>query len=83
MTLWGETVADVKLPVLLLLAFLAGLLPTLLLHRATRWSLRRRLNSAERALSDVVAPRETPAIEGNTGTIQPSAAPIAVPPGVS
>jgi uncharacterized integral membrane protein len=40
--LWGGLEADVKLPVLLLVAFLAGLLPMLIVHRARLWSVRRR-----------------------------------------
>jgi lipopolysaccharide assembly protein A len=81
--LWGGMVWDTKLPVPLLIAFLIGLLPAFLLHRATRWSLTRKLNTAERALAEnkpvVVAPSEpSPA----PGVIPPGAAPIAVPPGV-
>jgi len=49
--LWGGLSADAKLPVLLLVAFLIGLLPMFILHRATRWNLKRRLDNAERALA--------------------------------
>jgi uncharacterized integral membrane protein len=48
LTLWGGLEADVKLPVLLLLSFLLGLLPMLILHRARLWSVRRRLEAQER-----------------------------------
>jgi uncharacterized integral membrane protein len=41
--LWGGLVADVKLPVVLLTFFLLGFVPTLIVHRARIWSLRRRL----------------------------------------
>lgn len=64
-TLWGGLEVDAKLPVLLFIAFLFGLLPTLALHRATRWSLRRRIESNERALADVrasLAPSEPAAV---------------------
>lgn len=54
--LWGGVQVDAKLPVLLGLAFALGLLPMFVLHRATRWRLRRRLESAERALAEVRAP---------------------------
>jgi putative membrane protein len=54
--LWGGLQADAKLPVLLLGAFLIGLVPMYLLHRATRWSLRRRLDSAERSLLELRPP---------------------------
>ncbi|MDB5689609.1 MAG: hypothetical protein JWL91_1485 [Sphingomonas bacterium] len=54
-SLWGGLQADAKLPVLLLAAFLLGLVPMYLLHRATRWSLRRRLDGAERSLAELRA----------------------------
>ncbi|HEX8624777.1 MAG TPA: hypothetical protein VF782_06830 [Allosphingosinicella sp.] len=41
--LWGGLEADVKLPVLVLAAFLLGFLPTFIVYRARLWSLRRRL----------------------------------------
>ena len=43
--LWGGLQADVKLPVLVIAAFLIGFLPTLIVHRARIWSLRRRLET--------------------------------------
>ena len=46
--MWGGLVADVKLPILLLFAFLIGLLPTMLILRARIWGLRRRLEAHER-----------------------------------
>ena len=44
-TLWGGLEADVKLPVLVIGAFLIGFLPTFLLYRARVWTLRRRLEA--------------------------------------
>lgn len=41
--LWGGLEADVKLPVLVLAAFLLGFVPTFIVYRARLWSLRRRL----------------------------------------
>ncbi|MDB5697421.1 MAG: hypothetical protein JWN69_225 [Alphaproteobacteria bacterium] len=49
--LWGGLEADIKLPVLVFGAFLAGLLPTVLLYRARLWSLRRRFETQERNLA--------------------------------
>jgi uncharacterized integral membrane protein len=43
--LWAGLIADVKLPVLVLLAFLAGFLPTFIIYRARLWSLKRRLET--------------------------------------
>jgi len=41
LNLWGGLQADIKKPILILAAFLLGLLPTLLIHRARTWSIRR------------------------------------------
>ena len=64
--LFGNLVAEVNLPFLLLVTFLVGFVPTLIYQRAMRWRLRQRLNNAERALADlraappVVAPAAEP-----------------------
>jgi len=39
--------------IIALVFFLLGLAPMWLLHKATRWSMRRKLDSAERALASV------------------------------
>ena len=44
--LWANFQADIKLPVLLLIAFLLGWLPTWLIVRAQLWSLAAALRSA-------------------------------------
>jgi len=46
--LWGNIQADVKLPVLILLAFLIGFLPPFLILRGRIWALKRKLALAER-----------------------------------
>ncbi|HYI48080.1 MAG TPA: LapA family protein [Allosphingosinicella sp.] len=43
--LWAGLIADIKLPVLVLFAFLLGFVPTLIVYRARIWSLRRRLET--------------------------------------
>ena len=43
--LWAGLIADIKLPVLVLFAFLLGFLPTLIVYRARLWSLKRRLET--------------------------------------
>jgi putative membrane protein len=80
--LWGGLQADAKLPVLLLGAFLIGLVPMYLLHRATRWSLRRRLDSAERSLAElraIDAPAPVPAPATAPSLVGDSIAPVAMP----
>ena len=49
--LWGGLEADVKLPVLVLFAFLLGFVPTFIIYRARLWSLKRRLEPVERHVS--------------------------------
>jgi lipopolysaccharide assembly protein A len=48
LNLWGDIQADIKIPVLLLIAFLLGWLPTWLILRARIWSLNRRIEALDR-----------------------------------
>lgn len=61
--LWGGLEADVKLPVLVIGAFLIGFLPTFILYRARTWTLKRRLETPSQAhVANVPgAPRATAA----------------------
>ena len=45
--LWGGLQADVKLPVLVLFAFLIGFVPTFLVYRGRLWALKRRFETAQ------------------------------------
>lgn len=57
--LFGGLVMEVNLPLLLLVTFLIGFVPTLAYQHWIRWRLRQRLAAAERALigaQSVVAP---------------------------
>ena len=54
--LWGNIEADVKIPLLLLVFFLLGFVPTWLIMRARLWSNRRRLEALERRSSPATAP---------------------------
>jgi lipopolysaccharide assembly protein A len=71
--LWGGLVAFVKLPVLVFGAFLVGLIPPLILHRATRWRLRRKLGEAERSLVELrPAPTDpTPVVPAESASPTP------------
>jgi len=71
--LWGGLEADTQLPILLFAAFLLGCLPYFVLHRATRWRLRRRLDQSERALAEA----RGPAVEEDS---QSPALPAGAPP---
>src|SRR6478609_6109705 len=69
--LWGGLVADVKLPVALFTAFFLGLLPTLIVHWARIWSLKRRLEPITTIVS-VPAPA-APAATATPGAAVPAA----------
>ena len=58
--LWGPILADIKLPVLMALMFLAGAIPTWLLMRARLWTLRRKMAAGER-IQPVTPPSPPPA----------------------
>ncbi|MFW2829937.1 hypothetical protein [Sphingomonas sp. ID0503] len=73
--LWGTLDLVVKLPVLLLAVFLLGLIPGLILHRATLWRLRRRVE-AERALAEQGTP---PLVDPHGPTDPVVGAPIPAP----
>jgi putative membrane protein len=84
--LWNDLVADVKLPILVLICFLAGLVPMLVYHHAVRWRLKQRLAAAERSLEAVrqTVAVPTPSSEAAEATPAPPAsvdAPPLMPPG--
>lgn len=84
--LFGNLVAEVNLPLLLLVTFLAGFLPTFLYQRTIRWRLRQRLAAAERTAADLRAAAiftEQEAQPAPPPPPPPTAAPIAAPPGVA
>jgi lipopolysaccharide assembly protein A len=49
LNLWGDIQADIKIPILLLVFFLLGFLPTYLVMRTRLWTHRRKLDSLERS----------------------------------
>jgi len=63
-TLWGGLLVDIKLPILVIGAFLLGFLPTFILYRARIWSIRRRVEGqgpAHVANAPVLPVRNAPA----------------------
>ena len=73
--LWGGLIADVNLPLLLLVMFLLGLVPTLLYHHAVRWRLRSRLANSERTITDLRAAAMASAPAADPGDAAPATAP--------
>lgn len=76
--LWGDLILETRLPVLIIAAFLLGLVPTWLWARAVKWQMRRRLASAERALANSVASTAPASASDSAGQFAPSAAPADV-----
>jgi uncharacterized integral membrane protein len=60
LNLWGNIQADIKIPLLLLILFLLGFLPTWLLMRARLWSCRRRIEALERSQTSAAAAAAAP-----------------------
>ncbi len=61
--LWGDLILETRLPVLIIVAFLLGLVPTWLWARAIRWQMKRKLASTERALANTMASSQPGAAE--------------------
>ena len=66
-SLWANLQADIKLPVLLLIAFLLGWLPTWLIHRARLWTLNRRLDAFERQRAGTAPAEASPTTSAEDG----------------
>ena len=58
--IWTDLVLETKLPALVIVAFLLGLVPTWLLHRGTRWRLNRRISHLEMAARSTGTPVRSP-----------------------
>jgi lipopolysaccharide assembly protein A len=46
--LWGDLQADIKIPVLILITFLLGFLPTLVIYRGKLWRVKNRVTMPRR-----------------------------------
>jgi uncharacterized membrane protein YciS (DUF1049 family) len=83
--LWSDISIETKLPVLMALCFLLGLVPLFAWHRASKWSLQRKLTKIEAALAYEQTGRLPERLDNEAQdlTPAPAAAPMAVPPGVA
>lgn len=70
--LWGGLQLETKLPVLVIVAFLAGSLPFWALHKATKYRMRRRLDTAERALAATSPIATTPLASAHEHPSEPT-----------
>lgn len=61
-TLWENLILETKVPALVIVFFLLGLLPMWAYHRSVKWSLNRRIRSLENAArSNALQKRHEPA----------------------
>lgn len=58
--IWQGLVLETKIPALVIVSFLLGLLPMWLLYQGSKWRLHRRISSLETAHRTAVANTETP-----------------------
>ncbi len=76
LTLWQNLVLETKVPVLVLLAFIAGFLPMWAVHRSIVWGLQRRVRALEASLKNTALARER---EQQTATPAPNVQPVDMP----
>lgn len=58
--IWEGLIFETKLPALVILSFLLGLVPMWLLHKAGRWRMTRRINSLENTVRATSTPPPPP-----------------------
>ncbi len=59
--IWSNIVLETKLPALVIVAFLLGLIPMWLVHRTAKWRMTRRVNALEAATTRLATPKtDTP-----------------------
>lgn len=58
--IWDGLLLETKLPVLVLVSFLLGLVPMWLLHKAGRWRWKRRISALENTVRATTAPPPPP-----------------------
>lgn len=73
--IWEGLVLETKTPALVIIAFLAGLVPMWLVHRGAKWRLERRISTLENAMR---AATTTPAVVADPQTDK--AGPVEIDP---
>lgn len=68
-TLWENLVLETKVPALVIISFLLGLIPMWVYHRSVKWSLGRRIRSLENAArSNALQKRHEPSASAPPST---------------
>ncbi len=72
--IWDNLVLETKVPALVIVSFLLGLIPMWLIYRGTKWRLSRRIMTLENALkaNTVAAPAEETVVADNTAPLAPT-----------
>lgn len=68
LTLWQNLVLETKVPMLALIAFIAGFLPMWAVHRSVTWGLNRRIRALEMSLKNTSLARRADLTAGSTAT---------------
>ena len=77
--IWEGLILETKIPALVIVAFLLGLVPMWLVHRGVRWSLERRIGGLENAMRTASAAIAAPLTSRDPGDTE-EPAPDTVPP---
>ena len=78
--IWEGLLVETKIPALVVIAFLVGLVPMWMLHRASRWNYDRRIASLENAArASAMAPAAPPPVVEPAPIAEPAPAANPVP----
>lgn len=70
--IWSNLLWDTRLPAVVIVSFLLGMLPTWLLHRGTKWRLSRRISTLENAARSAALSRHNPVSPSPDDTLKPN-----------
>ena len=73
--IWPGMVWDTRVPALVIVSFMIGIVPMWLYHRGVRWRQTRRISALEQATAKMAAPRT----EAPAATVPPTSTPPAEP----
>ncbi|WP_123321834.1 DUF1049 domain-containing protein [Tsuneonella troitsensis] len=79
--IWDNLVLETKVPALVIVSFLIGLVPMWLIHRGMKWRLHRRITALETAARNNAVAAPTTTVPADEPTpVSPSPAPLRTPP---
>lgn len=79
--IWDNLVLETKVPALVIVSFLIGLVPMWLIHRGMKWRLHRRITALETAARNNAVAAPTTTVPADEPTpVSPSPPPLRTPP---